>query len=460
MSALSFSFLEVLAIVLAMSTLILLSWVATALVAIGAIGSKIFDDYSRSELKRYCRQKGRIEFFNLVRDRYQNISLASETLVALAASVAIVSLALAVIANPQNAVQDTVGLERLIQVPPADSDGQLVSGQVWTAVFSIAISLLLLGVWIPRALVSVWSAQIIFHTWPFWVGLTWMMTPFTLGVRVVGNVAWRLSGRERQLEDDEEALEDEIRSIVTAGMRDGLVEENEWDMIEGVMELDDVDVRNIMTPRNEIDALPLHSSWSDVLDLFERVRRTRIPVYDQTLDNCVGILYVKDLLAVFGKPGSEDVTTIEELLRPAEFVPASKAVDELLRGFQKDRIHLALVVDEFNAVVGLVTIEDALEEIVGEIIDEDDDLPEEIFVMPDQRIEALGKAHIDELNGMLGMRLPESDEVDTVAGLVIHQLGYIPEVGERIEVAGTCIQVIEATKRRIERVRLSLIQES
>ena len=140
-------------------------------------------------------------------------------------------------------------------------------------------------------------------------------------------------------------------------------------------------------------------------------------------------------------------------------MPASKAVDELLRGFQKDRIHLALVVDEFNAVVGLVTIEDALEEIVGEIIDEDDDLPEEVFVLPDQRIEALGKAHIDSINGMLGMQLPESDEVDTVAGLVIHHLGYIPEVGEQIEVAGICIKVIQATKRRIERVDLSLIGE-
>ena len=118
------------------------------------------------------------------------------------------------------------------------------------------------------------------------------------------------------------------------------------------------------------------------------------------------------------------------------------------------------MVDEFNAVVGLVTIEDALEEIVGEIIDEDDDLPQEIFVLPDNCIEALGKAHIDAINGMLGMQLPESDEVDTVAGLVIHQLGYIPDVGERIEVAGTCIEVMEATKRRIELVRLTLVNEA
>ena len=446
---------------LSVSTLVLLSWVATLLVAIGAIGSKIFDDYSRSELKQYCRQHGNVEFFNLVRDRYQNISLASETLVAIAGSVAVVSLALTVITDSATGVgQSQRGMiQGLLEVGMPDGKGEFVSTQVWTSVVTIAISLLLLGVWLPRALVSVWSSHIIYHTWAFWLAITWLMTPLTLGVRLVGGLAWRLSGRERK-NDDEEALEDEIRSIVTAGMRDGLLEEDEWDMIEGVMELDNVDVRDIMTPRNEIDALQLDSDWSDVLELFERVRRTRIPVYDQSLDNCVGILYVKDLLTVFAKPGVAEITTVQELLRPAEFVPASKAVDALLRGFQKDRIHLALVVDEFNAVVGLVTIEDALEEIVGEIIDEDDDLPEEIFVLPDRCFEALGKAHIDAINGMLGMQLPESDEVDTVAGLVIHQLGYIPEVGQQIEIAGTYITVIQATKRRIERVRLKMVNEA
>ena len=446
---------------LSVSTLVLLSWVATLLVAIGAIGSKIFDDYSRSELKQYCRQHGNVEFFNLVRDRYQNISLASETLVAIAGSVAVVSLALTVITDSATGVgQSQRGMiQGLLEVGMPDGKGEFVSSQVWTSVVTIAISLLLLGVWLPRALVSVWSSHIIYHTWAFWLAITWLMTPLTLGVRLVGGLAWRLSGRERK-NDDEEALEDEIRSIVTAGMRDGLLEEDEWDMIEGVMELDNVDVRDIMTPRNEIDALQLDSDWSDVLELFERVRRTRIPVYDQSLDNCVGILYVKDLLTVFAKPGGAEITTVQELLRPAEFVPASKAVDALLRGFQKDRIHLALVVDEFNAVVGLVTIEDALEEIVGEIIDEDDDLPEEIFVLPDRCFEALGKAHIDAINGMLGMQLPESDEVDTVAGLVIHQLGYIPEVGQQIEIAGTYITVIQATKRRIERVRLKMVNEA
>ena len=184
---------------LSVSTLVLLSWVATLLVAIGAIGSKIFDDYSRSELKQYCRQHGNVEFFNLVRDRYQNISLASETLVAIAGSVAVVSLALTVITDSVTGVgQAQPGMiQGLLEVGMPDGNGEFVSSQVWTSVVTIAISLLLLGVWLPRALVSVWSSHIIYHTWRFWLAITWLMTPFTLGVRLVGGLAWRLSGRER-----------------------------------------------------------------------------------------------------------------------------------------------------------------------------------------------------------------------------------------------------------------------
>ena len=164
------------------------------LVAIGAIGSKIFDDYSRSDLKQYCRQRGNIEFFNLVRDRYQNISLASETLVAIAGSVAVVSLALTVIAHSATGVEQAQRgmIQGLLEVGLPDGNGEFVSAQVWTSVVTIAISLLLLGVWLPRALVSVWSSHIIYHTWTFWISITRLMTPFTLGVRLVGGLALSL----------------------------------------------------------------------------------------------------------------------------------------------------------------------------------------------------------------------------------------------------------------------------
>jgi putative hemolysin len=449
--------------VLSQGTLMTCAILGAVLLAIGAIGTKMFDDFSRSDLKNYCRRRGNIAFFNTVRDRYQAISLASETLCALAGSVVFICLALAVIVAPAASVassqssvvqQNPFGLLKLLQIPAADENGAVAFSQWWVSLASISLVLLTIGVWIPRALVSVWSSPIIYHTWFFWKGLTWLMSPFTLGVHAVAALAWRLSGREQPAADDEEALEDEIRSIVTAGVRDGLVEEDEWDMIEGVMELGDVDVKDVMTSRSQIDALQVDTSWDAVLKFFNQVRRTRLPVYEKNLDNVIGTLYVKDLLTFLADTGEKNLPELRDILRPMEFVPSTKAVDDLLRDFQKTHTHLAMVIDEYNTVIGLVTMEDAIEEIVGEIIDEDDDEPQEIFMITDSVAEVLGRAHIDEVNVALSVQLPEPDEVDTVGGLVVHHLGYIPSVNEQITLDQIRITVVAATKRRIERLRL------
>jgi len=449
--------------VLSQGTLMTCAILGAILLAIGAIGTKMFDDFSRSDLKNYCRRRGNIAFFNTVRDRYQAISLASETLCALAGSVVFICLALAVIVAPTASVasspssvvqQSPFGLLKLLQIPAADENGAVAFSQWWVSLVSISLVLLTIGVWIPRALVSVWSSPIIYYTWTFWKGLTWLMSPFTLGVHAVAALAWRLSGREQPAVDDEEALEDEIRSIVTAGVRDGLVEEDEWDMIEGVMELGDVDVMDVMTSRSQIDALQVDTSWDAVLKFFNQVRRTRLPVYEKNLDNVIGTLYVKDLLTFLADTGEKDLPELRDVLRPMEFVPSTKAVDDLLRDFQKTHTHLAMVIDEYNTVIGLVTMEDAIEEIVGEIIDEDDDEPQEIFRITDSVAEVLGRTHIDVVNVALSVQLPEPDEVDTVGGLVVHHLGYIPTVNEQITLDHIRITVVAATKRRIERLRL------
>ena len=448
---------------LSQSTLMACAVFGAILLAIGAIGTKMFDDFSRSDLKNYCRRRGNIAFFNTVRDRYQAISLASETLCALAGSMVFICLSLAVIvaatpsvtSSSSSVVQPSpFGLLKLLQFPSADENGAVALSQWWVSLATISLVLLTIGVWIPRALVSVWSSPIIYYTWIFWKGLTWLMSPFTLGVHAVAALAWRLSGREPPDVDDEEALEDEIRSIVTAGVRDGLVEEDEWDMIEGVMELGDVDVMGIMTSRSQIDALQVDTSWDAVLKFFNQVRRTRLPVYEKNLDNVIGTLYVKDLLTFLADSGEKDPPELRDVLRPMEFVPSTKAVDDLLRDFQKTHTHLAMVVDEYNTVIGLVTMEDAIEEIVGEIIDEDDDAPQEIFRITDSVAEVLGRTHIDEVNVALSVQLPQPDEVDTVGGLVVHHLGYIPSVNEQIMLDQIRITVVTATKRRIERLRL------
>ena len=255
-------------------------------------------------------------------------------------------------------------------------------------------------------------------------------------------------------------MEDEILSIVTEGQHDGLLEDDVREMIAGVIELDDTDVADIMTPRSEMDAIPIDMEWSEMLQFVVRVGRTRIPVYDKNLDDIVGLLYVKDLLAVLSDGAPQAAPRLRDITRDVARVPRSTRLDELLQNFLKTRSHLAIVVDEFLHVVGLVTIEDVLEEIVGEIVDESDaEEPGDIRWMTQHAAEIQGRAHVEEVNDALGVQLPISAEYDTVGGFILHEFGRIPLKGETLHWQDVKITVQEATRRRIERVRMDFDQK-
>jgi CBS domain containing-hemolysin-like protein len=401
----------------------ILGWSATV---IGAIGARVLDDFSRHELKQYSQHHGRAEFFQRVLARHDSASLAAETLL-------------------------SVGILLLLVV----NGGWLLDSPSLVSVVALLMAVLATVVWIPRAVVRVWSAQLIYHTWYLWVVITVAMWPLTFGVHIAETLVHRLAGRANLPKDEEEAFEEEIRAIVTAGLQDGLLEADTREMIESVIELGDADVHDIMTPRSEVDALEVSLGWQDIFPFVTRCKRTRIPVYERTLDEVVGILYVKDLLPHFTESGHSENEQLRQLLRPAWHVPQTKPVDELLREFQSTRNHMAIVVDEYQAMAGVVTIEDALEEIVGEIRDEheaEDEL--ECVIVDDGTVEVLGRAHLDDLNEQLAFKLPEPDECDTVGGLVIQQLGYIPAVQEQLVIDGLCFTVLEASARRIHRLRI------
>jgi CBS domain containing-hemolysin-like protein len=251
--------------------------------------------------------------------------------------------------------------------------------------------------------------------------------------------------------------------MVAAGQRDGVFPAGVPEMIQGVMDLDESDVEEIMTPLSLVDAVDVELPWDQVIDIVTNCGRTRIPVYRSNLDNIVGILFVKDLLSIL----SEDVfqpkpDTLEKFLRKPWFIPASKSVAELLRIFLHNRNHMAIVVDDYQQVVGVVTIEDALEEIVGEIADELD-VDEDSQIIYDEehhRIEAEGKVQVESVGKLLGVDLPESDDYDTIGGLVIHRLSRIPTTGTVVEVDGVRITVLKATRRAVQRVRLELVDSS
>jgi len=220
-------------------------------------------------------------------------------------------------------------------------------------------------------------------------------------------------------------------------------------------------VSDIMTPRTDMVSMPATLSWQAALEFVIQDGHTRIPVCNKNRDDIVGILHTKDLLPELAKGPDEPVRPWTTLLRKPYFVPETKPIDVLLQEFQHTRNHMAVVLDEYGGVSGLVTMEDVLEEIVGEIVDEyDKDLVDGICLLEKGVSEAQGKVHIDEINERLGLQLPDDGDFDTIAGFVFSELGHIPVVGEEVRYKNVRITVLEATRRRIERVRIEILDQS
>ncbi|HEX6694811.1 MAG TPA: hemolysin family protein [Longimicrobiales bacterium] len=244
---------------------------------------------------------------------------------------------------------------------------------------------------------------------------------------------------------------DELRLLVEQSHEEGIVESDQEQMIAGVFEFRETLAREVMTPRPDIVALPINASRDDVLRLASDEGHSRIPVYEDTLDEIIGILLVKDLLATVVRKGDFDLPS---LLREPIFVPDTKRIDALLAELRTKSVHMAIVLDEFGGTMGLVTLEDILEEIVGDIYDEHD-LPETEFeITPAGEVLIDGGASISEVNERFGLELPEAD-FDTVGGYIFGELGRVPVAGDEVPLGdGTCLQVDDVEDRRITRVRL------
>lgn len=276
-------------------------------------------------------------------------------------------------------------------------------------------------------------------------------------------LAWGLSGRLRRLadrgdepDDHERRREDALRALVGEEVErpvDGEV--STQDMITGVMELRETRVREVMVPRIDVVALPVDKSLGEALDAVIDAGHSRVPVFRESIDDVAGVLYAKDLLVVL-RDGLEEVS-IEALARDCFFVPESKTVNELLHELRQERVHLAVVVDEYGGTAGLVTIEDILEEIVGEIQDEYDSEEPDVLLVDVDAGEGVFRAGIDihDVNRLLGVDLSTEDDVDTLGGLVFTHLGKVPDEGETVACEGADLEVLEVEGRRIARVRVT-----
>ena len=225
-------------------------------------------------------------------------------------------------------------------------------------------------------------------------------------------------------------------------------------MIHGVIEFSETAAHEIMVPRTDLVALPADATIEAAIDTFIASGHSRIPVYEENADNILGLLYIKDLLIRLNAPRdpAERAINLLPLLRPAYFVPETKKSDELLREMQRRRVHMAIVVDEYGGTAGIITIEDLLEEIVGDIVDEYDKERQDVTLLPDGTALIAGRASLDTVYDTFNLEVPEETEAETISGLVTEHLGHIPVVGDQVVIQGVLFTVREVAHNRAERL--------
>jgi CBS domain containing-hemolysin-like protein len=284
-------------------------------------------------------------------------------------------------------------------------------------------------------------------------GLLWPVRRILGGVTAL---TLRLVGSERQ-QGEPEISEEELRTLVDVGAREGVVDRTEREMIHKVFELEDTLVREVMVPRPDMFCLDLGTPPADILPLLREQLHSRVPVFEETVDQIVGVLYTKDLLPYLrGLPSDFD---LRARLHPPYFVPESKRADALLREFQAKKLHLAIVVDEYGGTAGLVTLEDLLEELVGEIRDEFDEEERLIQKVDPSTYRVSGKLPIDELNAATGLSLP-NESFDTVGGWVLDLFGRVPHRGEKTETDTVSVGVEKVERTRVVEVLVKLKQRA
>jgi CBS domain containing-hemolysin-like protein len=402
------------------------------LASLAAVQARAVRGTPRHRLQELCRARGRAR-------HYEEILAAGEAVAFVAASVVVIA-----------AVVATLLAFRGIAAAGDES---------------LAVGLSALGGWIalvwlvlvvvPMLLVRLAGPWIVVATWSAWRPVVRLITPV---VTHLAGLAARLAGVGRRGAAADDRPRDELRLVVDEAHRAGRLEGAARDMIRGVIGLDEVRVATIMTPRIRMTTIPLASTWEEAVRLAAASGHTRLPVWDAAPDDVVGILHTRDVLTRLseGRPaGSAGPDALRPLLRPPWFVPESMSVQKLLLEFQRGNTHMAIVTDEFGGVSGLVTIEDALEEIVGEIADEHDEAFADGFrVLSPDACEVLAHVRIAAVNARLGVQLPAEEDFETIGGFVFHQFGRIPEVGERIVSHGARLEVLAASRRRIDLVRV------
>jgi putative hemolysin len=411
------------------------------LLFIAALACFSLRDFSRTRLDEVCERKGKPDRFLEIMGRWESSLVAFELLLVLVAMAAVVEF--------------IIGFD-LIQEPTLPgASGWFNLTMKWVA--SI-ITVLAVAIVFPRSFARTRGERFLFGTWRYIELATVAMKPAVRVAQWVDKVVHRLYGLDDPKLNDPEALADEIRKAVDTGARLGALNKNASSMIDQVMDLKDADVASVMTPRTEMCHVSADLSLPEALAFVLDAGHTRLPLIGESTDDIVGILYAKDLLRFSANP--EDSRPLTEIAREPFYVPETTSIDKLLENMNRKRVHMAIVLDEYGGVAGLVTMEDVLEEIVGEIVDEYDE--EEVDLV--QRIsdsvnEVDSRAHIDDLIEEFEYSLPEDRDYDTIGGFVFKHLGRIPEADEEFQWGDLKIKILEADKRRVYKLRIQRISQ-
>ncbi len=289
--------------------------------------------------------------------------------------------------------------------------------------------------------------------------LTYLLLPLHSVLKLHDIIVRRLAGiAETTPQEAQEEKQEAFLSVVEQGKMEGVVDAVEQEMIEHVLELSDGRADEIMTPRTDIVAISIHDDIEKILEQITSQGHSRIPVYEGNIDSIIGLVYAKDLLSMIGKDPSE--FKLRNCLREAYFVPETKSLRQLLKEFQEQKLHIAIVLDEYGGTAGIVTIEDIIEEILGEITDEYEQMPpESLSRVDEQTVEIDARMHVDDLNEEFGLELPEDEDYDTVGGFVFSHLGYIPPNGHTFDYNGLRFTVTAAQARRIDTLRIQKLSD-
>ena len=344
-------------------------------------------------------------------------------------------------------------------VDPAGTHPSFYTVSVVAVTLILAFFSLTMGELVPKRIAQSKPEKMARSVAGIITGVGLVLRPFIILLTVSTNLVLKLFGVD-PTKNERSVTEEEIRIMVDVGRESGAIHAAEKEMIENIFDFNDKEVSEIMTHRTNIVSLNVDAGFDEVIEVATKEKYSRVPVYEESIDNIVGILHIKDLLIIAAEEMKKPFS-LRDMLRPATFVPESKQVDSLFREMQRDHAQMAVVIDEYGGTAGIVSLEDIIEEIVGSLQDEYDEEEAEIERRDETSFVVDGQTALDDVASAVGVNLPE-DDYDTLAGMVVSLLDRIPDEGEQPEVTyrNLNLKVLEMDDRRVSKILVTVLPQN